>query len=59
MKAIQCIGLMIASQEPIHETNSLNKEASKRQGITEKIKNQSDSIGISSLHLNTMCDRSS
>lgn len=59
MKAIQSMGLMIASQEPIHETNSLNKEARKWQGIIEKIKNQSDSTGISSLHLNTMCDRSS
>ena len=59
MKAIQSIGLTIASQEPIHETNSLNKEVSKRRGIIEKIKNQSDSIGISSLHLNTICDRSS
>lgn len=59
MKAIQSTGLMVASQEPVHETNLLNKKASKWQGIIEKeIKNQSESIGITSLHLNTMCDRS-
>ena len=65
MKAIQSTGLMVASQEPVHETNLLNKKASKWQGIIEKEiknqskkKNQSESIGISSLHLNTMCDRS-